>query len=56
MIKQILSAIAGLMILGNVVGAEPILKAEKLGEGICALIGPIGTRLAETWASMPITA
>lgn len=47
MIKRILSAVAGLLILSSAVGGEPILKAEKVGEGIYALIGPIGSRLPE---------
>lgn len=49
MIKRFLGVVAGLMILGNAVGAEPILRAEKLGEGIYALVGPIGPRLAENF-------
>jgi glyoxylase-like metal-dependent hydrolase (beta-lactamase superfamily II) len=49
MIKGLLSAVAGLMILGAAVGAESILKAEKVGEGVFALVGPTGPRLPENF-------
>lgn len=49
MMKCILGAFAGLLFLGSAVAAEPVLRSEKIGEGIFALIGPIGPRLAENF-------
>jgi len=47
MMKYILGALAGLLFLGFAVAAEPVLRSEKVGDGIFALIGPIGPRLPE---------
>jgi len=49
MMKCILGAFAGLLFLGSGVAAEPVLRSEKIGDGIFALIGPIGPRLAENF-------
>ena len=49
MMKCILGAFAGLLFLGSAVAAEPVLRSEKIGDGIFALIGPIGPRLAENF-------
>jgi glyoxylase-like metal-dependent hydrolase (beta-lactamase superfamily II) len=49
MMKCILGAFAGLLFLGSGVAAEPVLRSKKIGDGIFALIGPIGPRLAENF-------
>lgn len=40
-------ALAGLLVASTALADAPILKAEKLGDGVYALVGPIGGRLPE---------
>ena len=41
--------LAGLLLAGTALAESPILKTEKLGDGIFALVGPIGGRLPENF-------
>lgn len=47
MIRQLMALLGGLLMLASSAFADGVLKAEKVGEGVYALIGPIGARLPE---------
>lgn len=47
--KHVLALFGALLLCAQAVWAEPILKVEKLADGIFALIGPTGGRLYENY-------
>lgn len=47
--KNVLALFGALLLCAQAVWAEPILKVEKLADGIFALIGPTGGRLYENY-------
>jgi hypothetical protein len=45
MFRRLMALLAGLLMVASPVWADGVLKAEKVGEGVYAMVGPIGGRL-----------